>query len=197
MYGKERANWLWRRHRLSAPIDLRRLVADLRLEVVSFPFQGRVKEVIISRVIGVRPRLERPWFRWYVAHGIGHYVLHVGNTLYLESWQWASDAKAERQADEFAAWLFRGPYGHQRSAAELVMPKEKMALLRELGGACDQGPVSAINCQASAFPGREPSNRVAGFQMAVPLPRQARRPHAGRCPRLGADGYRRMRRLLT
>ena len=44
---------LWRRHSLSVPVDLRRLAAELELEVVAFPFRGRVKEVIICRTIGV------------------------------------------------------------------------------------------------------------------------------------------------
>ena len=62
---------LWRTHSLGVPVDLRLLVAVLGLEVVQFPFGGRIKEVIIGRTIGVQPGLPRRWFRWYIAHAIG------------------------------------------------------------------------------------------------------------------------------
>lgn len=68
--------------------------------------------MIVERVVGVQPGLSRPWFRWYVAHAIGHHMLHAGTSFYRESWQWVSRAKAERQAGEFAAWLLPGPILH-------------------------------------------------------------------------------------
>ena len=105
MRAKSTAADLWGKHRLSVPVDLRRLADELGLEVVLFPFRGRIKEVIVGRTIGVQPGLPRPWFRWYVAHAIGHHLLHVGTSFYLQSWQWVNRAKAERQAEEFAAWL--------------------------------------------------------------------------------------------
>ena len=111
-------------------MDLRRLVAELGLEVVSFPFRGRIKESIVDGVIGVRPCMPRTWFRWYVAHAIGHHVLHVGTSFRLESWQWVSHAKAERQAEEFAAWLLGGREGWRHTAAELGVPEEKLLLLQ-------------------------------------------------------------------
>ena len=49
---------------------------------------------------------------WYVAH---------------------THAKAERQAEEFAAWLLGGPDGWQRTASELSIPQEKHLLLQGLG----------------------------------------------------------------
>ena len=49
MYGKSMALDLWDRYRLSVPVDLRRLTAELGLEVEMFPFGGRIKEVIIGR----------------------------------------------------------------------------------------------------------------------------------------------------
>ena len=63
---------------------------------------------------------------------MGHHLLHVGTSFYLESWQWVNHAKAERQAEEFAAWLLGGPDGWQRSASELRIPSEKLALVRSL-----------------------------------------------------------------
>ncbi len=98
MYGKVKAAELWREHELSVPVDLKRLSEALGLAVVEFPFRGRVREVIIDGVIGVKPRLPREEFRWLVAHAMGHYLLHVGASFYLESWQWVNHAKAEKQA---------------------------------------------------------------------------------------------------
>ncbi len=132
MHARMAAEDLWRRHRLSVPVNLRRLAAELGLQVVSFPFDGRVKEVIIGRTIGVRAGLPRPWFRWYVAHAIGHHALHVGTSFYLQSWQWVSHAKAERQAEAFAALLVGGSDGWQRTASELGIPADKLPLLQRL-----------------------------------------------------------------
>jgi len=70
LYGKSVALNLWQKHELSVPVDLRRLTTELGLDVVAFPFGGRVKEAIIDRTIGIQPGLLRPWFRWYVAHAI-------------------------------------------------------------------------------------------------------------------------------
>ncbi len=131
MVGRTKAQELWERHGLSVPVDLRRLVAELGLEVVTFPFRGRIEEMIVERVIGVRPGLSRPWFRWYVSHAIGHHLLHAGTSLYLESWQWASRAKAERQAEEFAAHLLAGP-ADNAAAWEMGIPAEKLPLVRGL-----------------------------------------------------------------
>ena len=132
MHGITKAARLWRRHSLRVPVDLRPLVAELGLTVVTFPFRGRIKEMIIDDVIGVRPGLDRPWFRWYVAHGIGHHALHVGAGLYVDSWQWVSHAKAERQAEEFAAGLLGGPDGPSLTARELGVPPEKHRRVRDL-----------------------------------------------------------------
>lgn len=123
------AAYLWRRYDLSIPVDLRRLVDDLGLEVVVFPFHGWIKEIIVDGVIGVQPGLTRPWFRWYVAHAIGHHLMHVGTGFYLDGWQWVSLAKAERQAEEFAAWLMAGAYGDCHSAADLGIPPQKAYLV--------------------------------------------------------------------
>ena len=132
MYGKAKALELWHQRDLSVPVNLRRLVGELGLEVVTFPLKGRLKEVIIDGIIGVKPGLSRPWFRWCIAHAIGHQTLHVGTSLYLESWQWPAHSKAERQAEEFAAWLLCGPTWLQFSARELGVPEEKLAFLKNL-----------------------------------------------------------------
>jgi len=139
LHGKAKAAELWHQHNLSVPVDLRQLAVELGIEVIAFPFHGRVKEAIVDGVIGVRPGLARPWFRWLVAHAIGHHMLHVGTSFYLESWQWVNNAKAERQAEEFAAWLLGGPDGWRHTAAELGIPYEKYLLVQVLAGQCSKG----------------------------------------------------------
>ena len=123
---------IWREHNLRTPVDLRALTRSLGLRVVEFPFSGRLKEVIIDGVIGVRPGLPRAEFRWLVAHATGHHLLHVGASFYLESWQWVNRAKAERQAEEFAACLLGGPHGWRFTAQELAIPESKLPLVAEL-----------------------------------------------------------------
>ena len=66
-----------------------------------------------------------------VAHAIGHHLLHVGTGLYLQSWQRVDHAKAERQAEEFAARLLAGP-SPWGTAGEMGIPAEKLALVRRM-----------------------------------------------------------------
>lgn len=122
---------LWERHGLAVPVDLQGLAVALGIEVVSFPFRGRLEEVIIDGTIGIRRGLDRRWFRWRVAHGIGHHQLHTG--VRARSGGCAGcDGKAERQAEEFAASLVAGPDGWDLTSAELAIPAEKLLLVRRV-----------------------------------------------------------------
>jgi hypothetical protein len=47
MRARDASIVLWERHGLSLPVDLRSLAEALGLEVVSFPFNGRIREIII------------------------------------------------------------------------------------------------------------------------------------------------------
>ena len=156
LHARIMASDLRRRHQLGVPVDLRRLAAELGLEVVSFPFEGRIKEAIIGRTIGVQSGLPRPWFRWYVAHAIGHHMLHVGTSFYLQPWQWVSHAKAERQAEEFAAWLVGGADGWRRASWELGVPAAKLTLVRRL-----TSPRTTPSLQDLAL-GTAPAPQVSG-----------------------------------
>ena len=53
----------------------------------------------------------------------------LGTSFYLDSWQWISHAKAERQAEEFAAWLVGGPDGWRRPASDVGIPADKIAVV--------------------------------------------------------------------
>ena len=130
MRARDAAAALWERYSLSLPVDLRTLAEVLGVEVVSFPFNGRIREIIIGRTIGVRRGVPRRWFRWYVAHAIGHHQMHVGTSFYLQGWQWVEQAKAERQAEDFSACLVSGPDGAHNTASEMVIPEEKLLVVR-------------------------------------------------------------------
>ncbi len=119
------------------PVDLKVLASTLGIEVVSFPFRGRLEEVIIDGTIGVRCGLDRRWFRWRVAHGIGHHQLHTGVRA-RDGGCAGCDGKAERQAEEFAASLVAGPDGWSLTSAELAIPAEKLTLVRQVAG--PEGP---------------------------------------------------------
>ena len=97
---------------LSLPVDLRGLADALGIEVVSFPFNGRIREIIIGRAIGVRRGVSRRWFRWYVVHAIGHHQMHVGTSFYLQDLHRVAQAKVERQAEDLrrASCLARKAY---------------------------------------------------------------------------------------
>ena len=123
---------LWERHGLAVPVDLQGLASALGIEVVSFPFRGRLQEVIIDGTIGVRSGLDRRWFRWRVAHGIGHHQLHTGVRARAGGCA-GCDGKAERQAEDFAASLVAGPDGWSLTSAELAIPAEKLHLVRRVG----------------------------------------------------------------
>ena len=170
MRAKSTAADLWGKHGLSVPVDLRRLADELGLEVVLFPFRGRIKEVIVGRTIGVQPGLPRPWFRWYVAHAIGHHLLHVGTSFYLQSWQWVNRAKAERQAEEFAAWLVGGEHGWRRAASELGVPAEKFLLVRRLTGPQVLDPHGALPGGAASADPSDYSLRSGRSLSPTPTP---------------------------
>ena len=92
MHGRVKAMELWRRHELAVPVDLKRLAEELGLQVTTFPFRGRINEMIVGGVVGVRPGLSRPWFRWYIAHAIGrarHRPPHAARGHQLLSGVWS------------------------------------------------------------------------------------------------------------
>jgi hypothetical protein len=174
MYGRVKAVDLWERCQLSIPVDLKVLVHELGLEVVTFPFCGRIEEVIIGRVIAVRSDLSRPWFRWYVAHAIGHHVLHVGSSFHLDPWQWVNHAKAERQAEEFAAWLLGGPDCQPYAASELGVPAGKLSALRLVGEASAVAVVDGPNLDTGSIRSRAAACSSHSARSPVPIPTRPR-----------------------
>jgi hypothetical protein len=146
---------LWSRHRLDIPVDLQWLTGELGIHVTTFPFKGRIQEMIVDGVVGVQPGLSRPWFRWYVAHAMGHYLMHVGTSFGLESWQWINHARDEWQAEEFAAWLLGGPEGARWTPAELGVPREKYSLLLSRSSSLSLQSVNNTNVR-DGYPSRTP-----------------------------------------
>ena len=131
MRAFERGREIARQFGLDADDDLDPLLRSLGLEVIPWRFTERLREVIFEGAIGIDESLPPDWRRWLTAHAIGHHVLHTGTSLYLESWQWVSQLKSERQAEEFAAGLLVPPgavadgSGESAIARRCNIPREK------------------------------------------------------------------------
>ena len=133
MIAFQRGRALAAEYSVNPPADLDPVLAKLGIAVVPWRFAGRVREVVIEGTIGIDDRLSEPWVRWLTAHALGHHLLHTGTSLYLESWQWVSRVKAERQAEEFASGLLlpndlAGVRGHRALARRCGIPEAKAAL---------------------------------------------------------------------
>ncbi|MDA1188882.1 MAG: hypothetical protein O2854_04300 [Chloroflexi bacterium] len=134
LYPGRTAFNLWQSHKLTPPVDLKALADALDLKVVTFPFEGRFSEVIAQGIVALPPNLDRKWFRWRVAHALGHYMMHVGAGFYTETEQWPVHTSAERQAEEFAAWLLAGPRGQALPHEQAKLPAKKWAFVTEFLG---------------------------------------------------------------
>lgn len=134
MIAFQRGRELAQHYELDGRADLTPVLRDLGLEIVPWRFDGRVREVIVQGCAGIDDRFGEAWTRWLTAHALGHHVLHTGASLYLESWQWVSKVKAERQAEEFAAGLLAGDPAHRPAtpkglARRLGIPEAKAELV--------------------------------------------------------------------
>lgn len=130
MRAFNRGRALAAREQLGPSGDLAPLLSRLGLELIPWRFDGRVREVIFERAIGVDQDLPHSWQRWLTAHAVGHHLLHTGTSFYLASWQWVDHVKAERQAEEFAAGLLvpRSALANPGEAAlarRCAIPREK------------------------------------------------------------------------
>lgn len=88
---------------------LDRLLAASGLRVIEgCPFNGRVREVYVNGLLGIRAGLSPEWARWLKLHGLGHHLLHRGNHLYVSNglhlWQ-----EQELEAELFAGAVLLGP----------------------------------------------------------------------------------------
>lgn len=83
--------------------DLEAVCAALGLEVrADAKLEGELTERYRPGRVSIRRGLRDNLVRWLTAHGLGHQVLHQGS-------RWQDDqvvARQEREAEEFAGWLF-------------------------------------------------------------------------------------------
>ncbi len=115
----------------ASPADPAAVAAALGVEVVHWPFSGRILEVVLEGVVALRQGLPPAWERWLIAHALGHHLLHTGAAFHLDGWRWVGRFKAERQAEEFAAGLFAPPgawtlNGAAALARRLRLPEQKV-----------------------------------------------------------------------
>ena len=103
MIGRRKAESMIRAH---GTADLQELVRAAGLNVQTrYPWETRFSDAIVGSAVFV-PRDATPAdFRSSMAHCLGHYVLHRGNQAWWAQRDWVWDAKAEHQAQEFAALL--------------------------------------------------------------------------------------------
>ena len=105
MRAKDKGRLLRAKHGLTGAVDVGALAEVLRLRVDSWDLPAEeLHEAIRGRNIAVAAGLKATGHRWAVAHGIGHWVLHPGNHLWLRA-QSMLAIPYERQAEEFAYGL--------------------------------------------------------------------------------------------
>lgn len=106
--AQQRAREIRRRYRFRHPSDIERVLKAKGIQVVRFPFAGRLQEMIVGHRIGIQSTIRDPRrVNELLAHALGHFLLHAGNQpfFHLErepivAQQW------ERQAWDFAFELF-------------------------------------------------------------------------------------------
>jgi hypothetical protein len=110
-------------HGLGGVPDDRALDALLRAEGLGVhercPFGGRLREVYLGGVLGIRAGQPAGWVRWLKCHGLGHHLLHRGNRLYAEGklYLWR---RQEAEAELFAGTVLLGDVGPLRGPGALA-----------------------------------------------------------------------------
>lgn len=84
--------------------DLEAVCAAMRLDVAfgeSLP--ADLPELYVNGRLALRRGLPDAEERWLIAHGLGHHLMHKGSRFRVDR---ATLAKKEREAEEFAGYLF-------------------------------------------------------------------------------------------
>ena len=68
-------------------------------------WSSRYHETVLEGLILIPQVLSVPRRRTHIAHALGHHFMHEGNQSWIRKHDQIWDAKLERQAKEFAAWL--------------------------------------------------------------------------------------------
>ena len=101
--AQRKALELRRKLGLHGRVDAEAVANILGLDVVPWPMQVQ-EEIQMGRYIGVAERLDARWRRWVIAHGIGHWLLHPGNHLWIRD-HTSLGSLYEREAEDFARAL--------------------------------------------------------------------------------------------
>lgn len=99
-----RARDVRRQYKFTHPGDIERVLQAQNIEVVRFPLEGRLEEIVVFDHIAIRDSIEDQRHVYeLLAHAFGHYLLHTGNQLLLVLPRGTVLAdKWERQAWDFA-----------------------------------------------------------------------------------------------
>ena len=101
--ARQRGSALRRELGLRGPVDAEAVANDLGLAVQRRSLRV-LEEMRLEDYVAVADRLEPEWWRWVVAHAIGHCLLHPGNHLWIR--RHTDLARGfEREAEDFACGL--------------------------------------------------------------------------------------------
>jgi len=102
--AQERACEVRLRHALRRAADIERVLEEENVKFVRFPLVGRLDEVIVLNMIGVRDSIEECAAVYeLLAHALGHYLLHAGNQIeFVLATNLPLSDQWERQAWDFA-----------------------------------------------------------------------------------------------
>ncbi len=112
-------------------------------------------------MIVVAARETRPWWRWLVAHALGHSVMHAGNQVWLAGRSPLLVGRQEWQADCFAGWLLFGDGWPRVPVWELAefggVPAECVARWLDVAGPSGWGTIPGPPGHAPGAPRRDGS----------------------------------------
>lgn len=133
--AQRRAREIRRRYHFSRPSDIERVLKAENVQVMWYPFAGRVKEMIVQNKVGLASSLARDSRRGreLLAHALGHSLMHSGNQPFFHL---EHEPVVARQM-EHQAWDF---------AYELLMPADAlMSLSRGSWNAVDLREQSEVS----------------------------------------------------
>ena len=98
--AQQRGAALRRQLGLTGRVDVEALANMCGYEVKRLPLVTQ-KELEVGGYIGIADHLGPEESRWYIAHSLGHKVMHPGNHLWVYRKTWLG-CKYEREANDFA-----------------------------------------------------------------------------------------------
>ncbi len=105
--ASQRAAPIWKRYKLSTPVDVEAILEGEDLKVTRFPLKGRVQEMVVGHHVAVKNSItDTRYVRELMGHVLGDHFLHAGNQLFcLNQTDLQRTLSQGREAREFAFHL--------------------------------------------------------------------------------------------